>query len=37
MFYLDKEVLGYFDDGLMPPDDVTLLFTDDKFVFHFTS
>lgn len=28
----DKEVLGYFDDGLDPPDDITLLFTDDKFV-----
>lgn len=26
----DKEVEGYYDEGLAPPDDVTLLWTDDK-------
>lgn len=26
----DKEVVGYYDDGLTVPDDITLLWTDDK-------
>lgn len=30
MSLLDKEVEGYYDDGLRVPDDVTLLWTDDK-------
>lgn len=29
-FYLDKEVLGYYDDGMRVPDDITLLWSDDK-------
>ena len=31
---IDKEVLGYYEAGLRVPDDVTLLWTDDKYVFH---
>ena len=27
----DKEVEGYYDDGMRVPDDVTLLWTDDKY------
>lgn len=29
-FSLDKEVLGYYDDGMRVPDDITLLWSDDK-------
>lgn len=28
--FLDKEVLGYYDAGMQVPDDITLLWTDDK-------
>ena len=28
--YVDKEVLGYYEDGMTVPDDITLLWTDDK-------
>ena len=28
----DQEVVGYYDDGMRVPDDVTLLWTDDKYV-----
>ena len=31
-FYIDKEVEGYYDDGMRVPDYVTLLWTDDKYV-----
>ena len=30
--YLDKEVQGYYEDGMRVPDDVCLLWTDDKWV-----
>lgn len=30
---IDKEVEGYYDDGMRVPDDVILLWTDDKFVY----
>ena len=33
---IDKEVLGYYEAGLQIPDDVTLLWTDDKYVLHLT-
>lgn len=29
---IDKEVEGYYDDGMTVPDDITLLWTDDKYV-----
>lgn len=29
---LDKEVQGYYEDGMRVPDDVTLLWADDKYV-----
>ena len=29
---IDKEVQGYYDDGLRVPDDITLLWADDKYV-----
>ena len=29
---LDKEVQGYYEDGMRVPDDVTLLWSDDKWV-----
>ena len=32
MILIDKEVLGYYDDGMQVPDDITLLFSDDKCV-----
>jgi hypothetical protein len=32
MPFLDKEVQGYYEDGMRVPDDVTLLWTDDKCV-----
>ena len=32
MTLIDKEVLGYYDDGMQVPDDITLLFSDDKCV-----
>ena len=32
LFYIDKEVEGYYDDGMRVPDYVTLLWTDDKYV-----
>ena len=28
----DKEVQGYYEDGMRVPDDVTLLWSDDKYV-----
>ena len=31
-FYTDKEVEGYYEDGMRVPDYVTLLWTDDKYV-----
>lgn len=34
---LDKEVLGYYDDGMRVPDDITLLWSDDKSVAGFFS
>jgi hypothetical protein len=27
----DKEVEGFYDDGMRVPDDITLLWTDDKY------
>lgn len=30
--YIDKEVQGYYEDGMTVPDDITLLWTDDKCV-----
>lgn len=30
--HADKEVEGYYDQGLRVPDDITLMWTDDKFV-----
>lgn len=30
MSYTDKEVQGYYEDGMRVPDDVVLLWTDDK-------
>ena len=31
-FYTDKEVEGYYEDGVRVPDYVTLLWTDEKYV-----
>lgn len=30
--FTDKEVEGFYDDGMRVPDDITLLWTDDKYV-----
>ena len=32
LIYADKEVEGYYEDGMRVPDYVTLLWTDDKYV-----
>ena len=31
--WIDKEVQGYYEEGMTVPDDITLLWTDDKWVF----
>lgn len=31
MLWADKEVQGYYEDGMRVPDDVTLLWSDDKY------
>lgn len=34
---VDKEVQGYYEEGMTVPDDITLLWTDDKYVLWFVS
>ena len=31
--FADKEVQGYYDEGMRVPDDVILMWTDDKYVY----